>query len=89
MIVTGLVPYDHYRGVAHPVSFAVEQIPGYQWLVTLINVGALFGLTSVVLVTLLGQPRIFYSMAVSKRYTVSRRERTRGYMFVDSGPHAS
>jgi APA family basic amino acid/polyamine antiporter len=37
--------------------------PALHWLTYLINVGAIAGLASVVLVMLMGQPRIFYSMA--------------------------
>jgi APA family basic amino acid/polyamine antiporter len=64
LVATGLVPYYQYKGVAHPISYAVEGIPGYDWLAILINVGAIAGLTSVILVSLMSQPRIFYSMAV-------------------------
>lgn len=42
----------------------VEQVPGYRWLVIVINIGAIAGLTSVILVSLMSQPRIFYAMAV-------------------------
>jgi APA family basic amino acid/polyamine antiporter len=37
--------------------------PGLAWLKTLVNVGAIAGLASVVLVMLLGQPRIFFAMS--------------------------
>lgn len=64
LIATGLLPYYEFKGVAHPISFAVEGIEGYKWLVMLINFGAIAGLTSVILVSLMSQPRIFYAMAV-------------------------
>ena len=64
LIATGLVPYYEYKGVAHPISYAVQGIPGYKWLEMFINIGAIAGLTSVILVSLMSQPRIFYSMAV-------------------------
>lgn len=64
LVATGLVPYYQYKGVAHPISYAVEGIPGYDWLAIFINIGAIAGLTSVILVSLMSQPRIFYSMAV-------------------------
>lgn len=64
LIATGLVPYYEYKGVAHPISFAVEGFEGYKWLSMFINIGAIAGLTSVILVSLMSQPRIFYSMAV-------------------------
>jgi len=62
LTLTGLVRYDRLN-VAHPVAFAVEQIQGLAWLRPLINVGAVLGLGSVVLVMLLGQSRVFYSMS--------------------------
>jgi APA family basic amino acid/polyamine antiporter len=62
LTLTGLVRYDRLN-VAHPVAFAVEQIQGLSWLRPLINVGAVLGLGSVVLVMLLGQSRVFYSMS--------------------------
>jgi APA family basic amino acid/polyamine antiporter len=46
------------------VFVAIEKAgPSLRWLTYLINIGAIAGLASVVLVMLLGQPRIFYSMA--------------------------
>src|SRR6266545_6017288 len=62
LTLTGLVKYDRLN-VAHPVAYAVEQIPQLTWLRPLINVGAVLGLGSVVLVMLLGQSRVFYSMS--------------------------
>ena len=37
--------------------------PALHWLTYLINIGAIAGLASVVLVMLMGQPRIFFSMS--------------------------
>jgi APA family basic amino acid/polyamine antiporter len=62
LILTGLVRYDRLN-VPHPVAYAVEQIPQLNWLRPLITVGAVLGLGSVVLVMLLGQSRVFYSMS--------------------------
>jgi APA family basic amino acid/polyamine antiporter len=61
-VVTGIAPYQTLN-VAHPVSQAVEAIPDTAWLAPYVNVGAVVGLASVVLVLLLGQSRIFYAMA--------------------------
>jgi APA family basic amino acid/polyamine antiporter len=60
-VLTGIVPY---RGldVPDPIAVGVDRI-GFRWLAVAVKVGALLGLSSVVLVSLLGQPRIFYSMA--------------------------
>jgi APA family basic amino acid/polyamine antiporter len=62
MTLTGLVRYDRLN-VPHPVAFAVEQVQQLSWLRPLINIGAVLGLGSVVLVMLLGQSRVFYSMS--------------------------
>jgi APA family basic amino acid/polyamine antiporter len=64
LIATGLLPYYEFKGIAHPISYAVEGIEGYKWLAMFINIGAIAGLTSVILVSLMSQPRIFYAMAV-------------------------
>ena len=61
-VLTGLASYTTLN-VAHPVSMAVESIPATQWLAKFVNVGAIVGLASVVLVLLLGQSRIFYAMS--------------------------
>jgi APA family basic amino acid/polyamine antiporter len=42
---------------------AVETLPATAWLAPIVNVGAIVGLASVVLVLLLGQSRIFYAMS--------------------------
>jgi basic amino acid/polyamine antiporter, APA family len=61
-VLTGLAPYQTLN-VTHPVSMAVESLPGTAWLGPIVNVGAIVGLASVVLVLLLGQSRIFYAMS--------------------------
>ena len=60
-ILTGVVPY-HELNVPHPVSLGAQRA-GIPWLETLIEIGAIAGLSSVMLVMLMGQPRIFFSMA--------------------------
>ena len=63
LVMTGLAPYQELN-VPHPVFVAIAKAgPSLRWLTYLVNVGAIAGLASVVLVMLLGQPRIFYSMA--------------------------
>jgi APA family basic amino acid/polyamine antiporter len=62
LTLTGLVRYDQLN-VAHPVAYAVEQVRQMSWLRPLITIGAVLGLGSVVLVMLLGQSRVFYSMS--------------------------
>jgi len=62
LTLTGLVHYTELN-VAHPVAYAVEQINQLSWLRPFITLGAVLGLGSVVLVMLLGQSRVFYSMS--------------------------
>jgi APA family basic amino acid/polyamine antiporter len=62
LVMTGLAPYTAL-GVPHPVSAALEAVPQLKWLEYLVNIGAVAGLSSVVLVMLMGQPRIFYTMS--------------------------
>ena len=63
LVMTGLANYTQLD-VPHPVFIAIEKAgPALAWLGSIINVGAIAGLASVVLVMLMGQPRVFYSMA--------------------------
>jgi APA family basic amino acid/polyamine antiporter len=61
-VLTGIAPYSTLN-VAHPVSAALEALPATAWLAPYVNIGAIVGLSSVVLVLLLGQTRIFYAMS--------------------------
>jgi basic amino acid/polyamine antiporter, APA family len=58
LAMTGLTPY-RLLNVPHPVSVAIGAAPSLRWLEYLVNIGAIAGLSSVVLVMLMGQPRIF------------------------------
>jgi APA family basic amino acid/polyamine antiporter len=63
LVMTGIANYTEL-GVPHPVFVAIQKAgPGLAWLGYFVNIGAIAGLASVVLVMLMGQPRIFYSMA--------------------------
>jgi len=61
LVMTGLVSYTRLN-VPSPIAVAV-QATGVSWLAPIINIGAICGLTSVILVNLLAQSRIFYSMS--------------------------
>jgi len=62
LVMTGLAPYSALS-VPHPVSVAISAVPALRWLEYLVNIGAIAGLSSVVLVMLMGQPRIFFTMS--------------------------
>jgi APA family basic amino acid/polyamine antiporter len=60
-VLTGMVPYDRIN-VDAPVSDAFRQV-GLPWAQGLISVGAIAGITSVLLVLMLSQPRVLLAMA--------------------------
>ncbi len=62
MVLTGMLPYSQL-GTPKPVATALEAYPSLLWLKTLVEIGAIAGLSSVILVMLMAQPRIFYTMA--------------------------
>lgn len=61
LVMVGLIPY-HLLDVAAPVAAAINKTP-FLWLNGLIKLAIIAGLTSVVLVLLLGQSRIFFTMS--------------------------
>jgi len=61
LVITGIVPFNELN-VPDPIALGADAI-GLGWLASIIKLGAILGLSSVILVSLLGQPRIFYSMA--------------------------
>lgn len=62
LVLTGIVPFAQLN-VPHPIALGIAAT-GIGWLETAVEVGAIAGLTSVMLVMLMGQPRIFFSMAL-------------------------
>ena len=63
IVLTGIVSYS-FLNVADPIAVGVNAMgEGLFWLRPIIKIAAIAGLSSVILVMLLGQPRIFFSMA--------------------------
>lgn len=60
-VLTGIVPYSRIH-VKAPVAEAMNAV-GYRWGSALVAVGAVAGITSVLIVMLLGQIRVFYAMS--------------------------
>jgi APA family basic amino acid/polyamine antiporter len=60
-VLTGVVNYKQLD-VPDPIAVGVDAI-GLTWLSPFVKLGAIAGLSSVILVMLLGQPRVFFSMA--------------------------
>ena len=61
LVLTGIVPFDRLN-VADPIAVGIDAA-GIGWLSPLVKLAIVFGLTSVILVMLLSQPRIFRAMA--------------------------
>ncbi|HSB17603.1 MAG TPA: amino acid permease [Bryobacteraceae bacterium] len=61
-VMTGLAHYTEFKGAAAPVAVAIAKTP-YMWLGSLVKFAIIAGLTSVILVMLLGQSRVFFSMS--------------------------
>lgn len=61
-VLTGLVPYGQMKGDAAPVNTAITMTP-FPWLRSLVTLGVIAGFSTVILVLLLGQSRVFYSMS--------------------------
>ena len=65
-VLTGLAPVDFFRGAGSEASVAraIDSfMPGFKWLSDAVTVAILGGFSSVILVMLLGQSRVFYTMS--------------------------
>jgi len=60
-IATGVVPYKELN-VPDPIAVAADRA-GMGWMSDIIKFGAIMGLSSVILVMLLGQSRVFWTMS--------------------------
>lgn len=61
-VMTGLANYTEFKDSAAPVAIAIEKTP-YAWLSPAIILAILVGYVSVILVDLMGQSRVFFSMS--------------------------
>ncbi|KWR91243.1 amino acid permease [Cupriavidus sp. IDO] len=61
-IMTGIVPFARFAGVDHPVSLAL-QFAGQNWVAGFVDLGAILGMTTVILVMTYGQTRIIFAMS--------------------------
>lgn len=61
-VLVGMVPYSQLNLPA-PMAYALEHVHAARWIRISVDVGAVLGLGSVILVMLLGQSRVFYSMS--------------------------
>ncbi len=61
-VLTGVMQYTKLN-VPDPLAVAIDSTPASWWLSPVVRIGAILGTTAVILVMLLGQTRVFYSMA--------------------------
>src|SRR3984893_16363792 len=61
-VVTGIVPAAQFANISHPVSYAL-QVAGQTWVAGFIDLGAVLGMLTVILVMSYGQTRIIYAMS--------------------------
>src|SRR5579864_9071153 len=65
-VLSGMATVNDFRTVGKEasVAYAIQTyMPGYAWLAKLVTVAILAGFSSVILVMLLGQSRVFYTMS--------------------------
>ncbi len=63
LVLTGIVKYN-LLNVPDPIAVAIDSLgKSLSWLRPIVKIGAIAGLSSVILVMMLGQPRIFYTMS--------------------------
>ncbi|MCY1483174.1 putative amino acid permease YhdG [compost metagenome] len=61
-IMTGVVPFAKFAGIDHPVSL-VLQYAGQNWVAGFVDLGAILGMTTVILVMTFGQTRVIFAMS--------------------------
>ncbi len=61
-IMTGIVPFQQFAGIDHPVSLAL-QYAHENWFAGFVDLGAILGMTTVILVMAYGQTRVIFAMS--------------------------
>ncbi|HZS80628.1 MAG TPA: amino acid permease [Herbaspirillum sp.] len=61
-IMTGIVPFQKFQGVDHPISLALQYTKQF-WVAGFVDLGAIIGMTTVILVMAYGQSRIIFAMS--------------------------
>jgi len=61
-IMTGIVPFMQFKGIDHPVSLAL-QVAKLDWFAGFVDLGAILGMLTVILVMTYGQTRILFAMS--------------------------
>lgn len=61
-VVTGVMPFEKFAGADHPVSLALYYA-GERWVAGFVDLGAIVGMTTVILVMAYGQTRVIFAMS--------------------------
>jgi basic amino acid/polyamine antiporter, APA family len=61
-VMNGMVPFYTFQGSEAPVMLALQSV-GVNWALTIVTVGAIAGLTTVILVSLFVVPRLIFAMS--------------------------
>ena len=61
-VATGIVPSAQYANISHPISYAL-QVAGEKWVAGFIDLGAVLGMLTVILVMSYGQTRMIFAMS--------------------------
>jgi APA family basic amino acid/polyamine antiporter len=64
-VMTGMTHYSLFQGSAAPVQLALQNV-GVKWAMAIVTVGAIAGLTTVILVSMFVVPRILFAMSRDK-----------------------
>ncbi|MBI5468572.1 MAG: amino acid permease [Deltaproteobacteria bacterium] len=77
LVLTGIVKYE-FLNAPDPIAVGINAVgKGMLWLKSFVKIGAIAGLSSVILVLLLGQSRVFFTMAADgllpERFSVVHR----------------
>jgi basic amino acid/polyamine antiporter, APA family len=67
-VFTGMVPFEQFRAMpesdhAEPLTAALRLVTEAKWPLVIVGIGSVVAQTAVLLVFLMGQPRIFFSMS--------------------------
>ena len=89
LVITGLVNYKEFNGIADPLAYVFDKINMHK-IGLIISISAVVAATSVMLVFQIGQPRIWMSMSrdglLPKRFSkISKRYKTPGFATVMTG----
>ena len=61
-VATGIVPSAQYANISHPISYALQKA-GETWVAGFIDLGAVLGMLTVILVMSYGQTRVIFAMS--------------------------